>query len=128
MNAPEQPLRSAVFGEIAAVIGRASAHRLVEALGGQRIYVAREIGPEHEVAQAIGAEAAAQLARFFHGTWLSLPVAASRRRQVLKLGADGNLTRKTIAARTGYSERQVYNILGADRDGQGDLFAGDDPV
>lgn len=127
MSGPlQRPLRSAALREIAGAIGRADAVRLADRLGGQRIYVPRDIPADHLIAQAIGPEQARKFANFFHGMWMELPVASARRRRqrVQELGAAGELTRQQIAAETGYSERQVYNILGNEQDkGQADLFS-----
>jgi CRP-like cAMP-binding protein len=114
--------KSVVFGEIASAIGRTSACRLIEQLGGRRIYIPRAMEQDHEIARAIGADAAALLATYFHGTWISLPVSHDRRRAVRELGKDPELTRAAIARETGYTERHVYRILGDQDDSQGDLF------
>lgn len=120
MNAPA---RSSVFQDVASAIGRESARKLVEAFGGQRFFIPREFRRDHEIAKAIGVEAARQLASYYHGTWITLPVSGSRRRQVKALGTQPGMTRQKIAGETGYSERQVYRILGEEDDGlQGRLF------
>lgn len=120
MNAPA---RSTVFQEIASAIGRESARKLVQNFGGQRLFVPRTMERDHEIAKAIGVEAARQLSGYFHGTHISLPVSDSRRRAVKELSKKTGLTRQKIAGETGYSERQVYRILGEGADaGQADLF------
>jgi hypothetical protein len=122
MNAPS---RSAVFAEIAEVIGVEAACKLVEALGGLRIYVPNEVPADHEIALAIGGAAAARLASFYHGTSIVLPVSGSRKRRVYEMARSGRYTRKQIAKATGYSERHVYDILQAEKDdNQDDLFGG----
>lgn len=128
MNAPAAS-PSSVYREIASAIGRTAARQLVETLGGQRFYVPRSVGPNHAIARAIGPDAAAELARYFHGTWLALPMPASLSRNPASVRAiaatDPALTRQKLAGQTGYSERQVYRILDDDRrqpslfDGQG---------
>lgn len=123
----QRPASSEVFKEIASAIGGRAARKLVEKMGGQRIKVPRQIGPDHEIAKAIGEKAATDLACYFHGTHLQLPAlsAALRRQLVRELG---HLTRREIVKRTGYCERQVYRLLAAKPDrAQGDLFgdAGD---
>lgn len=118
------PARSSVFQEVASAIGRESARKLIEAFGGTALFVPKTIGPKHPIAKAIGAEAAKLLSTYFHGTELALPVSRIRREQVKSLG--GELTRQQIALKTGYSERQVYRILGNQADpSQGDLFSGE---
>src|ERR1051325_2990285 len=108
------PTKSAAFREIASAIGRDAACRLVEKLGGSRVYVPREPGEDHELTKAIGEEAARRLGSFFHGTCLTLPTLtrAHKRRLVRELAQGGTLTRAAIARETDYTERQVYRILG----------------
>src|SRR3546814_2642563 len=94
-----QPLSngSAVFEEVAAVIGAAAAHKLCEVVGGVRIYIPPVIGHAHPVFAAIGAAAAAKLAEYYHGTMLELPKAHLRRRRVLELVERGGMTISQIA-------------------------------
>jgi hypothetical protein len=126
MNA-QTPSSSSVYREIASAIGAVSARRLIEALGGQRLYIPAAIDADHEIAKAIGTEPAESLASFFHGTWMSLPMPRSiiGPRAVRELAQrEPELTRAQIALRTGYTERQVYRILG-ENDPQGQLFSED---
>lgn len=119
MHSPE---RSVVFQEVASAIGAESARQLIEAFGGTRIFVPRQIGLDHEIAKAIGRDAAERMASLFHGATLTLPISSRRRRRVLELQAQGK-TRQEIARQSGYHERQVYRILGEEKDArQGDLF------
>ncbi len=57
------PRRAYATGEmqadLAEVIGEAATTKLIESLGGTRIYVPRSIGPHHPITQAIGPKAAA---------------------------------------------------------------------
>lgn len=119
------PSGSAVFEEVAAVIGAVAAHKLCEAFGGVRIYIPPVIGATHPVFAVIGAASSARLAEYYHGTMLELPKAHLRRRRVLELAERGGMTVSQIALACDYTERQVYNILAAARedDGQMDLFA-----
>jgi hypothetical protein len=120
------PARSTVYQEVASAIGRESARKLIEKFGGTNLFIPKTIGARHPIAQALGTETARQLSELFHGTELNLPVSASRRRAVRKLAQQPGMTRQRIALETGYSERQVYRIIGEDADvGQGDLFGKD---
>lgn len=105
------------------MIGRESARKLVECFGGTALFVPKEITGRHKIAKAIGLEPAKQLSIYYFGTELSLPVSGARRRQVKKLAEEPGATRQKVAIATGYSERQVYRIIGdEDDDRQADLF------
>lgn len=116
--------RSSVFREVASAIGLESARKLIECFGGTELFVPQTITARHKIAKAIGIESARMLSTYFHGTELSLPVSWARRREVEKLAGDPEMTKQKIAIATGYSERQVYRILGEeDDDRQGNLFS-----
>lgn len=110
-----------MFEEVAAVIGPAAAQKLCEMFGGVRIYIPQAIGAAHPVAAAIGTAAAAKLAEYYHGTMLELPKAHLRRRRVLELAERGGMTVSQIALACDYTDRQVYNILAASREDDGQL-------
>lgn len=120
------PNGSTVFEEVAAVIGAAATHKLCEMFGGTRLYVPAAIGRMHPICEVIGPAAAAKLSEYYHNTMIELPKAHLRRRRVLELADRGGLSVREIALACDYTERQVYNILAASRedDGQLDLFAG----
>lgn len=72
----------------------------------------------HPIADAIGLDAATLLSSQFTGDSILLPNISrrrethNRRREVLRLAADGKKTAKAIALATGYTERHVHNIVG----------------
>lgn len=111
-------LDSAIFDQVAAVIGSGDALRLCARFGGTALYVPHNMAADHPIAAAIGAAAAQLLAARFTGETLPLPNVSrrreilARRRRVLELAALGTMTAKQIALATGYTERHVHNITG----------------
>ncbi len=120
-------LDSAIFDQVAAVIGSGDAAKLCDRLGGTCIYVPASVGTNHPITLAIGAAAAKLLCEHFTGEQLQLPKAWHRKRRVLELAAqqDPKLTLAEIALATDYSQRHVIRILADSKedDGQLDLFA-----
>lgn len=128
MNAPAASHlsipNSAVFDEVAAVVGSAAAVQLCKAFGGTTLYVPKALRDDHPIIAAIGREAAESLSRNFTGENLALPKMARRRAQVIALAQRGDLTQAQIALATDYSERHVNSILSESRDTrQLDMFA-----
>jgi hypothetical protein len=116
-------LDSSIFDLIAQVIGSADARRLCNKLGGTHLYVPAAPGPNHPLVIAIGPGPAKLMAEHFTGDTLQLPKAHHRRRRVLELAADPNLSLRDIALATDYSQRHVIRILAESRDDrQGELF------
>lgn len=103
--------RSSVFSDIAQVIGEASARKLCDVLGGTRVYVPRQVPRNHELAVAIGPDAAAKLADHYHGTFLPLPKMHLRRERALQLVREGNLKIADIARMTDYTESHLYELI-----------------
>jgi AraC-like DNA-binding protein len=117
-------LDSAIFDQVAAVIGSDLALQLCARFGGTALYVPHKATAEHPIADAVGLDAAKLLSKEFTGETLTLPNITRQREMVLKhrrvreLAAQGNMTAKQIAIATGYTERHVHNITGE---------SGDDP-
>lgn len=115
-------LDSAIFDQVAAVIGSGDALKLCARFGGTDLYVPHEVGQGHPIVAAIGIDAARLLSRNFTGETLGLPNLSHkremvrRRRRVLELAAAGEMTARQIALATGYTERHVRNITGDSRD------------
>lgn len=120
-------LDSAIFDQVAAVIGSGDALKLCARFGGTDLYVPHAVGPDHPIAQTIGSDAARLLSANFTGETLGLPNLSHRRevmrrrREVLDLAADGKMTARQIALATGYTERHVRNITGESRDDSNQL-------
>lgn len=111
-------LDSAVFDQVAAVIGSGDALKLCNRFGGTSLYVPHNVHEAHPIADAIGIDAAKLLSATFTGESLALPNISrrrethNRRRRVLELSADRRMSAKAIALATGYTERHVHNIVG----------------
>ncbi len=123
---PSRILDSAIFDQVAAVIGSGDAVRLCERLGGTPLYVPASVGVNHPISIAIGAAAAKLLCEHFKGEQLQLPKAWHRKRRVMELAAqEPKLTLAEIALATDYTQRHVIRILAESKedDGQLDLFA-----
>ncbi|MEO6217738.1 MAG: hypothetical protein ABIO86_17045 [Sphingomonas sp.] len=124
----------AVQDDLADVIGQAATTRLIEALGGTRIYVPRTCGVHHPITVAIGVKAAAMLVQTYTSMWLDLPKPHLRRARALEAAlaarnGDSEMTIAEVALSFDYTERWIYQML-ADHDkregaanDQPDLFA-----
>lgn len=64
---------------LGALLGIAGLVSLAEAFGGRRLYVPEKIGPNHAIAQAIGAHAAAKLSRRYSLAFIRVPLARELR-------------------------------------------------
>lgn len=115
--------------ELARVLGESSAFKLVERRGGGRLVVPRKVHPDHRLMDELGLQVFAALVDAYGGEVLTLPKYDSVARQlrherVRKYRAEG-LTIDRVAVATGYTRRQVFNILGDGEplDAQLDLFS-----
>ncbi|SMF86504.1 hypothetical protein [Tistlia consotensis] len=100
--------------EIAEMTSVAAALRLVDAFGGTKCYVPKDMPPEHSLVLAIGSEAAAILHRHYAGSGIEVPVlAVARHRKRLILEAQGGT--KEVALRVGVSDRYVRMVRNAGR-------------
>lgn len=102
---------SRVLDDVAEVIGLPAALKLSWHFRGQDIYVPKNLDRAPEIVEAIGREAAEQLADLYGGIRIAVPQRAGTRAMVLHLAADGTRTRRQIAAELGIGERLVYRIL-----------------
>ena len=107
--------------DLAGLIGLPATLRLVEKWGGtMRLYVPRNIGPDHELARVLGLEAARALSSRYDGDYLpSVPrcadaLRAARDRALLRRRAEG-ASPAALALEFGLTERHVWRILSAVR-------------
>ena len=116
--------------ELVRVLGEATAFKLVERRGGSRLIVPKKVHPDHRLADELGLKTFVDLVEHYSGAVLDLPKYDSvlrqvRHQRVRRLRGDGK-THDRIAVETGYTRRQVINILAGGDDlvssAQLDLF------
>lgn len=116
--------------ELVRALGEATAFKLVERRGGSRVVVPKKVKPDHPLAYELGLRGFADLVEHCGGEVLELPKYDSvlrqiRHQRVRKLRGQGK-THDMIAMETGYTRRQVINILAGHDDtaasSQLDLF------
>jgi len=115
---------SAIFDEVAAVIGSGPTAKLCDRFGGTSLYIPRSAANNHEITLVIGPDLTAVLCERFAGENLQLPKAFHRKQRAIELLKEGKLSIKAIALATDYSERHVHNIKveSQEDDGQGNLL------
>lgn len=108
--------------DLAGLIGLPATLRLVEGWGGvMRLYVPKAVPQDHELARALGLEAARALSRVFGGDYLpSVPRCAdalrqARNRALLRRRAEG-ASPATLALEFGLTERQIWRLLAEARE------------
>lgn len=113
---------------IADIIGAPAALKVAGKWGGTRLYIPPLPGPEHELSQLIGVDAARALGEAYAGERIEVPKAdcwgrAMRNALVIGARASGK-SQARVAREHGLTERHVRNIeRGADGDdNQGALF------
>jgi hypothetical protein len=103
------------LGDVVDAIGVDAALRLVECLGGTRLYVPERMTPEHPIVALLGHKNAYALANQFGGDQIILPrcVAAMRaiRDATIRELRSGGVSTKRLALNHGLTERQIYAIL-----------------
>lgn len=103
------------LSDVIDVIGIDATLRLVEHLGGTRLYIPEAITPEHPVVAMLGHHNGFALAERFGGEQLLLPrcIAAVRavRDASIRAQRAGGASTKKLALSHGLTERQIYAIL-----------------
>lgn len=94
--------------ELQTIIGEAAMVRLAEAFGGTRLYVPSTIYADHEIAQAIGMEAAQRLSQRIAPDVVRVPLARDLRARHYR--AEGQ-TNAQIARALGMTESSVNKLL-----------------
>ncbi|MBF0294269.1 MAG: hypothetical protein HQL96_03700 [Magnetococcales bacterium] len=101
--------------EIAEVIGREGALKLVHECGGTRIFIPRKLRVQHKLVTLLGHEQAKRLSLHFGGETLTVVRAAqllrrTRNREIVRRYDAGEGVRQ-LARDHALTERQIYAIL-----------------
>ena len=109
--------------DLASLIGLPATLRLVEGWGGtMRLYVPKAMAQDHELARALGLEAARALSGVYGGDYVpSIPRCAdalrqARDRALLRRRAEG-ASPAALAQEFGLTERHVWRLLAEAREG-----------
>lgn len=128
---------NAPLGQLVELVGLSAALRLVDRFGGTPIYLPHpsRVKEHSAVALEIGAEAMRRLAAVWPQAHIVVPRGAAylrRQRDIALLRDSASLSAAQLARKYEMIERHVYRILargpeilpelGANDDGQGDLF------
>jgi DNA-binding transcriptional regulator LsrR (DeoR family) len=94
--------------ELLELIGEAALVRLAEAFGGTRLFVPVKMTPEHEIAQAIGIEAARALSARLAPDYIKVPLARAHRARQYRAAGRSNAQ---IARALGITETGVEGLF-----------------
>lgn len=103
------------LAEIAEIIGREGALRLVDTCGGTRIFIPRKLRVQHKLVTLLGFEQAQRLSLHYGGETLTVVRAAEllrrrRNREIVRRYDAGEGVRQ-LARENALTERQIYSIL-----------------
>lgn len=121
-------LLPAALRELVRVLGEGAAFKLVERRGGGRLIVPKRVNADHRLMDELGLQVFAALVDAYGGEVLELPkydgVARQLRHERVRKHRAAGMTIDRVAVATGYTRRQVFNILGdvAPEDRQVDMF------
>ena len=101
-------MRENLSETLLALLGADSFVALAEAFGGTRLYVPHGIDADHEIAQAIGMDAAQELSRRYAPDQLRIPLAREARARHYR--AQG-LSHAQIARKLGLTETAIDKIF-----------------
>ncbi|CCG07792.1 Mor transcription activator family protein [Pararhodospirillum photometricum] len=109
----DAPGTDLVFSELMEYIGEKAVNRLVDALGGTSLYIAKGDTPNPILVQALGQDDAARFCQIFSGERVRIPSrrATRRRERVIALRKKAGWKIRSIALDLGLSEGRVYQIL-----------------
>lgn len=94
--------------QLIALMGEAAFIAFAEAFGGRRLYVPTVIGPDHEIAKAIGADAARHLSERVSPDVIRVPLARDIRARHYRAAG---LSNGKIASRLGITEPAVNRMF-----------------
>lgn len=108
-------LLPAALRDLVRALGEAAAFKLVERRGGGRLIVPKKVHPEHRLMDELGLQVFAALVDAYGGEVLVLPkydsVARQLRHERVRKQRAAGFTIDRVAIATGYTRRQVINIL-----------------
>lgn len=94
--------------ELVELIGEEAMVRLAEAFGGTRLYVPQKISARHEIARAVGLEAAQRLVERLAPDVVKVPLARELRARHYRAAL---MSDRTIARRLGITESGVEKLF-----------------
>ncbi len=100
--------------ELEALIGEAALIRLAEAFGGTRLYVPEKMTARHEIAKAVGLDAARKLSERLAPDVIRVPLA--RRQRAIHYRAALNMSNAQIAKRLTMTEGGVEKLFARNPD------------
>jgi len=108
--------------ELEALIGEVALVRLAEAFGGTRLYIPEKMSAAHEIAKAIGLEAAQAMVRQLGAGQLKVPLAREQRaRQYRAAGwSNARIARALMITESGVEK--LFRRVAERDDRQGRLF------
>lgn len=95
--------------ELETLIGEEALVRLAEAFGGTRLYIPLQISAAHDIAKAIGLEAARALSERLAPDYIRVPLAREQRARQYR--ERENLSNAQIARRLGIAEPSVNRLF-----------------
>ncbi|MES2987657.1 MAG: hypothetical protein V4808_07110 [Pseudomonadota bacterium] len=98
----------ALTEQLKSLLGEAAFVALAEAFGGTRLYVPHTIPADHEIARAIGIEAAARLSKRLAPDTIRMPLARELRARHYRAH---NLSNAAIARKLGLTEGGVEKLF-----------------
>ncbi len=101
--------------DMAAILGISGTLEIVKAYGGTRLFVPKQMGVQHHLANLLGIEQARRLSSHFGGESLTIPRMAHamrtrRNREIIRRYDAGDSTR-VLAQAYHLTDRQIYTIL-----------------
>jgi len=107
--------KSSLLKDLVRIIGYDDALALLNRLGGQRVYIRKEIEGDHIIAQTIGSDSANKLALIYGGDSMEIPVAKALTKA--KTWADirsrhnEGATLEQLVEEFGFYKRKIRHIL-----------------
>ena len=115
--------RDNTLSQLAGVIGVELSMKLASRFGGRRMHIPLDPPATSELVAEIGLEAAQRLARRWGGTHFDMPISRAKRERIIALSnSDAAPPVSEIARLCGCTERHVYQVRRAHREGGGEAL------